>query len=232
MSVQLISTAVPDDQVVQLQVGERRFTTHISTLYGNSGFFRALFSGRWHDQAEPDGSIFIDCNGDTFSIILDFLRQNTFPIFFDNTAGHDEVKYNQVRAQADYLQIDSLVNWIDTRGYLDVIHISTTTAALSATRLATYLQRQHARKGGERMPQATHEITQIGTRKQYICANGQIITTQIDSGGIHIRFCRCDHNYGRVCVPVGDPDGVMGRLMGEENTYVVVSKSVVRGGSK
>lgn len=39
--------APPSTSIVKLNVGGHKFTTTVSTLVGEGGYFAALFSGRW-----------------------------------------------------------------------------------------------------------------------------------------------------------------------------------------
>lgn len=65
---------------ITLQVGERRFITTAETMTQESAFFAALFSGR-RDNAEADGSYFIDADPDLFEHILRYLRRGCFLSF-------------------------------------------------------------------------------------------------------------------------------------------------------
>ena len=57
---------------ITLPVGERRFVTTAETMTQDSGFFAALFSGRW-DNAQADGSYFIDADPQLFGHIMRYL---------------------------------------------------------------------------------------------------------------------------------------------------------------
>ncbi|KAL1647169.1 hypothetical protein SLS58_002940 [Diplodia intermedia] len=106
-----------EDTKVNIQIGERRFTTTRDTLVGGSDYFAARFSGNWND-AEPDGSYFVDGDPDLFVHILRFLRSGTFPLFYDKHRGHDYSLYAALLAQAQYFQIPPLVDWLRERKYL------------------------------------------------------------------------------------------------------------------
>ena len=46
---------------VKLDIGGKRFATSVSNLTnGKSGYFTAMFSGRWNVKKEDDGTVFID----------------------------------------------------------------------------------------------------------------------------------------------------------------------------
>ena len=66
----------------------------------------AMFSGRHLLEADTSGHFFIDANGELFKYILDFLRRDklTVPCNFDN--------YNALLAEAEYFQIEDLVDRI------------------------------------------------------------------------------------------------------------------------
>ncbi|KAL2787002.1 hypothetical protein BJX66DRAFT_346426 [Aspergillus keveii] len=68
----------PSDCIVQLQVGERHFTTSRSTLIEESTYFESLLSGRWN-TAREDGSYFVDADPDLFVHILRYLRRRVLP---------------------------------------------------------------------------------------------------------------------------------------------------------
>jgi hypothetical protein len=80
------------DRQITLQVGERRFTTTRETLVAESSFFASLLSGRW-DNAQEDGSYFIDADPDLFKHVLHYLRRGILPIFYDMIKGHDRSLY-------------------------------------------------------------------------------------------------------------------------------------------
>eukprot|EP01083_Nonionella_stella_P081570 224741_1 len=61
------------DKIINLQVGEKKFVTRISTLTRISPFFASLFSGRFTSTETYNGSYFIDRNGDIFGYILSYL---------------------------------------------------------------------------------------------------------------------------------------------------------------
>ena len=69
------------DHVIKLNVGGTRFETLKSTLM-RSGYFKALFSGRFADSIQKDGSYFVDRNGRIFGFLLNFLRCGhvSFPV--------------------------------------------------------------------------------------------------------------------------------------------------------
>lgn len=92
---------------ITLQVGERRFITTIDTLTQESVFFSSLLSGRW-DNAQADGSYFIDADGHLFAYILRYLRRNILPIFYDNHKGHDHGLYLALLIEARFFQIARL----------------------------------------------------------------------------------------------------------------------------
>jgi len=57
------------DRQITLQVGERQFFTTREALIAESSFFASLLSGRW-DNAQEDGSYFIDADPNIFEHVL------------------------------------------------------------------------------------------------------------------------------------------------------------------
>lgn len=56
---------------IKLDIGGKVFATTLPTLLnGKSGFFSAMFSGRWKANQEEDGSYFIDRNPSVFQCTL------------------------------------------------------------------------------------------------------------------------------------------------------------------
>jgi hypothetical protein len=107
-------------EIIELQVGQQRFTALRSTLVEQSTYFKSLLSGRWNTRA--DGSYFVDADPDLFAHILNYLRRpDVFPLFYDNVKGHDFLKYYALLAEARYFGIDALAKWIEDRGYAKVL---------------------------------------------------------------------------------------------------------------
>lgn len=103
---------------IHIQVGERRFTTRRETLMEGSGYFATRLSGRWND-AEPDGSYFVDGDPDMFVHILRFFRTGTFPVFYDKARGRDYSLYAALLAEAPYFQVPPLEEWLQKQEYLN-----------------------------------------------------------------------------------------------------------------
>jgi BTB/POZ domain-containing protein KCTD9 len=120
--VQDTVTLPPVRDIVTLQVGDRRFTTTKETLTDQCGFFSSLLSGRWND-VQPDGSYFIDADGDLFEHILRYLRRGVLPVFYDNSKGHDHALYLALLEEARYFQIPRLEEWLEDKTYLQAIKI-------------------------------------------------------------------------------------------------------------
>ncbi|MCJ1486162.1 hypothetical protein MMC06_006338 [Schaereria dolodes] len=109
------------DVPLTLQVGERRFVTTASTLKGESSYFSSLLSSRWGQQAQEDGSYFIDVDGDVFAHVLHYLRHGILPVFYDMAKGHNYALYLAVLGQAKYFQIPRLEKWIKDKTYLSAV---------------------------------------------------------------------------------------------------------------
>ncbi|XP_045169222.2 BTB/POZ domain-containing protein KCTD7-like [Mercenaria mercenaria] len=72
------NTTFPD--VVELNVGGKLMTTLLATLTKDpESMLAAMFSGRHVISKDKDGRFFIDCDGNLFEYILNFLRFGTLP---------------------------------------------------------------------------------------------------------------------------------------------------------
>lgn len=120
------SLPVSGDRII-LDVGERRFITATQTLIQGSGFFSALLSDRWNGtkRDQPQQPYFIDLDGDVFADTLRYLRTGVFPLFYDKSKGHNYYLYTILLAQARYLQIPKLENWLEKNSYLQAISVTT-----------------------------------------------------------------------------------------------------------
>ena len=92
--VDKISTTNP---VIKLNVGGTRWDTFKSTLL-KSGFFRALFSGKFADSKQEDGCYFLDSDGEIFKYLLNFLRRGYVSIPAE--------RVQDVKQEAGFYQID------------------------------------------------------------------------------------------------------------------------------
>ncbi|KAF2236546.1 hypothetical protein EV356DRAFT_530827 [Viridothelium virens] len=149
------------NQPIQLQVGERRFTTTRTTL-DKVAWFAAFLKPEW-DSKQPDGSYFLDADPDTFEHILRYLRHETFPLFYNQRTGFDYWKYNALVAQADYFCIEELVKWIKEQKYVGAVQTTVS--------MATYdrdIYPQHQLDGNS---ETEHHFT-LKTMKVYVCPRG------------------------------------------------------------
>jgi hypothetical protein len=122
-----------DNGRITLQVGERRFITTKGTLTCESEYFKARFSSHWND-ADADGTYFIDGDPILFEVILQYLRSGRLPLFFDYaTQTHDLTKYAALLGEARYFQIYKLEDWILKKRFLEVIQVSTAFRVLDET---------------------------------------------------------------------------------------------------
>ena len=66
--------------IINLNVGGRKVTTHLSTLsIDPNSMLAAMFSGRHPVSKDQDGCYFIDVDGDIFVHILNYLRFEKLP---------------------------------------------------------------------------------------------------------------------------------------------------------
>ena len=64
---------------------------------------------------------FSNCNSKLICLVLSFLRHGAAPLFWTKQQGFDYGAYAKLRAQASYLEILELVEWIDQEIYRSVI---------------------------------------------------------------------------------------------------------------
>ena len=149
--------------MVTLQVGDRRFVTTKETLTHQCGFFSSLLSGRWNNELQPDGSYFVDADGDLFHHILRYLRRGVLPLFYDNGKGHDHALYLALLEEARYFQIPRLEKWLEDKAYLQAVKIMHTVVEVDGV--------------GNLVEVATTDTTleyHLGrvTEKVYVCPRG------------------------------------------------------------
>jgi hypothetical protein len=151
------------DRRITLQVGERQFVTAREALVAESGFFASLLSGRW-DNAQEDGSFFIDADANLFEHVLRYLRRGVPPIFYDMAKGHDQALYLALLGEARYFQIPRLQKWLEDKRYFDAVKVKRVAeevediSLLSAT-LPTYVA-------------DVEYYPSWGARKVYVCPRG------------------------------------------------------------
>jgi hypothetical protein len=112
----------PSDRIVQLQVGERHFTTYRSTLIEESTYFESLLSGRWN-TAREDGSYFVDADPDLFVHILRYLRRRVLPVFYNLQKGHDYALYSALLKDVRFFGISALETYLAERKYIDRVKV-------------------------------------------------------------------------------------------------------------
>lgn len=111
------------DEIVTLQVGERRFMTSRATLTAESTYFASHFSWRWPYSKPDDGTHFVDADPTIFEHILRYMRHGTFPLFYDRTNGFDYGLYNLLMREAECFGMGKLKDWIATKRYLQAITV-------------------------------------------------------------------------------------------------------------
>ncbi|KAK0640662.1 hypothetical protein B0T16DRAFT_460825 [Cercophora newfieldiana] len=106
---------------ITLDVSGQRFTTTIPTLTARSEYFQTFFQGNWKSALQPDGTLFIDSDPETFQHILKYLRRGVFPLSYDQSKGHNYELYGHILADAQHFQIPKLERWIDSRLYVNCV---------------------------------------------------------------------------------------------------------------
>jgi BTB/POZ domain-containing protein KCTD9 len=159
------SPAPTTPRQITLRVGERVFITTRETLIAESDFFASLLSGRW-DNAEEDGSFFVDADADIFVHILRYLRRGALPFFYDKSKGHDYALYLALLQEAKYFQITRLEEWLEKKQYLQAL--KTYDFATEAEGLGIYEIPKDSNIEREYHPA-------WGTKKVYVCPRGIVV---------------------------------------------------------
>lgn len=105
-----------------LRTLHKSFFTNPDHWLGHSGYFEALFSGKWGDERR-DGSYFIEADSVLFEHILGYLRTGVLPVFYDTTKGHDFTLYQKLFGEAQYFAIERLCKWLKNKTYLKAVTV-------------------------------------------------------------------------------------------------------------
>lgn len=160
------SDAMLSTKIVTVQVGERQFTAHISTLTHQSDYFRSMFSGRWAVACLDNGSYFIDADGDAFAHIMRFLRHQIYPVVYDRVKGHDYAMYMAILDLAELLGITKLIVWIKEEAFY---------SAVTLTYRAEYVPSPDFAPETIPSDQKSSVHSVLRTRKIYVCPRGIIV---------------------------------------------------------
>ncbi|KAL8957711.1 MAG: hypothetical protein Q9193_005093 [Seirophora villosa] len=163
---------------VTLQVGEKRFQTYKTTLAG-SETLASMLSDRWRAHQQPDGSYFLDLDPDTFTHVLRYLRTGLYPICYDSGKGHDLAAYAAIAAQAAYLGVPKLYDWVDGRRYLKAV------TRESSAKIVEGEDGLHGAHGADTKVRY-HPCWKM--EKRYVCPRG--IAVHYDSPGKCGRACK------------------------------------------
>lgn len=91
--------------VVQLNVGGKLMAAKLSTLVKDpKSMLTEVFTGRIAVEKDSDGRYFIDCNGDTFAHILEFLRFGILPKQENAVELYRYAKIFKIQALVDSLE--------------------------------------------------------------------------------------------------------------------------------
>lgn len=116
-----------------LRLDEKLFYTTKDTLVQESGYFSALFSGRWVDSIR-DGVLTLDADPDVFKHIMRFLRSGVLPVFYDGMKGFDHQLYSLLLEQAEFFVINRLRVWILEKRYVQAVKIVRSVNVIERTR--------------------------------------------------------------------------------------------------
>ncbi|MCP9259668.1 hypothetical protein DINM_002916 [Dirofilaria immitis] len=94
-----------DKRYLVLNIGGRLFKTKMTTLNSiDDSYFQQLFTTEWDHLLDSDGHLFIDRDGDTFSIILGYLRHGkSYPL------PNDEYKLKLIIYEAQFYKLPELI---------------------------------------------------------------------------------------------------------------------------
>merc|ERR550534_726438 len=95
------------NQIITLNVGGTIYQTRLRTLlrfHQDGDYFRSRFAGQFKNDAEEDGSYFIDRSGNLFKYILEYLQNNGLP-----TPTDDFLKKRLI-TEAKFYGLDQLVS--------------------------------------------------------------------------------------------------------------------------
>ncbi|VDN02430.1 unnamed protein product [Thelazia callipaeda] len=104
-----------DDSYIVLDVGGRLFKTKIQTLLSaDDSYFRKLLSTSSKHSLNSDGHLFIDRDGEIFSVVLGYLRHGkSYPL------PNDDYKLSQIVFEAQFYQLSELAETAENyRSYL------------------------------------------------------------------------------------------------------------------
>ena len=127
------------DRIINLQVGSVCFTTLASTLTAGSPFLAEWYASQAPSHIlSPDGSeaedtdfenldntvFFLDADPNLFSHILHYLRRGTLPLLYTARDGFDYALYRALQAEAEYLGVFALAEWIKAKKYERMVSIT------------------------------------------------------------------------------------------------------------
>lgn len=116
------NSLLPKTDRIILRLDEKLFYTTKDTLIRESGYFSALFSGRWPDSS-VDGVLILDADADVFKHIMRFFRSGVLPVFYDGLKGFDHQLYSLLLEQAEFFVVDRLRDWILEKRYVQAVKI-------------------------------------------------------------------------------------------------------------
>ncbi|RDW93823.1 uncharacterized protein DSM5745_01145 [Aspergillus mulundensis] len=114
-------TEISGTDIVELEIGERYFTTTHDTLVKESTFFATLLADP--DNERENGKYFVDADADLFKLILRFLRRGTYPLCYDQLRGHDHATYHALLQESRFYGIAKLTEWLEQKRYFDAVRV-------------------------------------------------------------------------------------------------------------
>lgn len=101
--------------IIKLNIGGVRYETTLDTLkHDSKSMLYSMFSGKYKLKPCNDGYHFIDRNGNLFNYIIKFLRDGNI-----NLDGLSYREINDILDEANYYNIDNLINFIENDPYYE-----------------------------------------------------------------------------------------------------------------
>ena len=88
-------------RTIELKIGNKLFTTTPDILASGSGFFAAMFSGRWR-KINMNMPLSVDADESLFVHILRFLKHGMYPFLYSSKHGIDYTTYMALQGEAEH----------------------------------------------------------------------------------------------------------------------------------
>lgn len=119
----------PQPKQITTQIGDIPFTLQTSTMKKYCRVLSNQFcSGRWNAGAveNRDGVYIMEGNADMFTYLYDYMVYGNFPLFYEYHKGFDYSKYARLLVEAEYWQVDGVIDWIKAKKFETAVEIRIT----------------------------------------------------------------------------------------------------------